>query len=175
MGNWDAGRLRYLFKGSLVQVIISHRGNLFGPNSAAENSPKAIDEAITKGLDVEIDVRYSGATDTYHLGHDRPEYEITLGWLMERNSSLWVHCKSVETVKTLYCLGSTLNYFFHDSDECTLTSHGVPWIHPNSTPFAGGIFVLPERNDYFARSTLSDFGLSGVCTDFPFRYKQDAE
>jgi len=36
--------------------LISHRGNLFGPNPTNENNPDYILNAIELGYDVEIDV-----------------------------------------------------------------------------------------------------------------------
>ena len=38
-------------------IIISHRGNLDGPDKERENNPHFIDDCITKGFDVEIDLR----------------------------------------------------------------------------------------------------------------------
>lgn len=158
-----------------MSIVISHRGNLTGPNSVDENNPNAIDDAIALGLQVEIDVRYVEDTNTFVLGHDYPEYDIPIGWLNERRLNLWVHCKNIEAIKVLRNNNSNLNYFYHDLDECTLTSHGFPWIHPNSLPFSGGIFVLPELSDSYAPTVMSDFELAGVCTDFPYRYLQNVQ
>ena len=38
--------------------IISHRGNLQGPDLTQENKPEYIDGALAKGFDVEVDVRF---------------------------------------------------------------------------------------------------------------------
>ena len=38
-------------------ILISHRGNVTGPNSDRENHPDYIDRAIEKGFDVEVDIR----------------------------------------------------------------------------------------------------------------------
>ena len=40
--------------------LISHRGNLEGRKPELENNPEYIDEALSKGYDVEIDVWWSG-------------------------------------------------------------------------------------------------------------------
>ena len=37
-------------------ILISHRGNLNGPKPDQENSPNYINNAISKGYNVEIDV-----------------------------------------------------------------------------------------------------------------------
>jgi hypothetical protein len=49
--------------------LISHRGNLIGPN-VLENSPKFLIQAIEKGFDVEVDIRL--IDKKWYLGHDNP-------------------------------------------------------------------------------------------------------
>ena len=39
-------------------LLISHRGNLNGIQKKRENSPTYINEALSKGYDVEVDVRF---------------------------------------------------------------------------------------------------------------------
>ena len=39
-------------------ILISHRGNIDGPNPKLENSPEYIQLAMEKGFDVEVDVWY---------------------------------------------------------------------------------------------------------------------
>ena len=41
--------------------IISHRGNIEGPNSSTENFPDQINDCINRGYDVEIDLRIKKA------------------------------------------------------------------------------------------------------------------
>lgn len=48
--------------------IISHRGNLNGPNKQTENTIESIKLAINLGFDVEIDVWY--IDNILYLGHD---------------------------------------------------------------------------------------------------------
>ena len=55
-------------------ILISHRGNIMGPNPEQENHPDYIREALNIGYDVEIDVWY---TDKFMLGHDKPQYEFS--------------------------------------------------------------------------------------------------
>ena len=55
--------------------IISHRGNLTGPNSVYENSLEAIDHCIYNlKVSVEIDLRV--VNGQLFLGHDSPEISI---------------------------------------------------------------------------------------------------
>ena len=54
--------------------LISHRGNLKGPNPQTENHPDQIVECIKKGYDVEIDVRLIDGKPW--LGHDDRQYNV---------------------------------------------------------------------------------------------------
>src|SRR3990170_1571010 len=69
--------------------LISHRGNIIGPNPSRENTPSYIDTAISIGYDVEVDVNY--INNKFYLGHDTPDYEITENWMEKRKNNLWVH------------------------------------------------------------------------------------
>ena len=51
-------------------------------NIELENTPDYIDEAISLGYDVEIDIWKD--EDGFYLGHDEPTYPINLEWLVER-------------------------------------------------------------------------------------------
>ena len=57
-------------------ILISHRGNLSGPNPLRENTANYIDEAIKKGFDVEIDI-WENEGD-FFLGHDEPQHKLSL-------------------------------------------------------------------------------------------------
>lgn len=60
-------------------ILISHRGNINGPNPELENKPEYIDTAIYLGYDVEIDVQM--IDNEIYLGHDRPQYKINIEWI----------------------------------------------------------------------------------------------
>lgn len=109
-------------------ILISHRGNICGRSIDRENTPDYIDEAIDKGFDVEIDIWVNGS-DIY-LGHDGPETKICINFLRARESRLWCHAKSLESLEFLLTHG--FHTFFHDRDEYTLTSKGYIWAHPKS-------------------------------------------
>jgi len=49
-------------------ILISHRGNVSGPNPKMENSPLFIQSALEQGFNVEIDVWYKDKK--FYLGHD---------------------------------------------------------------------------------------------------------
>ena len=73
-------------------ILISHRGNLDGVNPDRENSPSYIQEAISSGFDVEIDVHWCG--NGIWLGHDGPECEVPISFLEEIKNGVWIHCKN---------------------------------------------------------------------------------
>ena len=54
--------------------LISHRGNLNGPNKEHENHPDYIWEALQAGYEVEIDVWW--VDGKFKLGHDEPQYDF---------------------------------------------------------------------------------------------------
>lgn len=140
--------------------IISHRGNLDGPNTTSENTKVRIDEAILLGLDVEIDARI--VEGKIFLGHDGPAQEASWAWISERKERLWIHCKNAEAMD--FFLGSGTNYFWHQNDEYTMTSKGYVWVYPGKKITKNSVAVLPEL---WAKENLDCFG---VCSDYPTRF-----
>lgn len=145
--------------------VISHRGNIDGPNSCIENHPDSISKALEE-FDVEIDLWQ--IDKSLVLGHDEPEFEINSWWLQERTSDLWVHCKNVEAL--CWCRDQDLNAFFHTDERVVLTTRGFMWFYPQAPqPYMNmwSVLVLPETLN------LEPDALSGVwtvCTDYPYRY-----
>ena len=153
--------------------IISHRGNLNGPDPLTENSPTQIDKCIEKGYDVEVDI-WVGVDGGIWLGHDEPQYSTTEDWLLFRFRNLWIHCKNIEAMVYLREHAPHLNYFWHQEDDYTLTSLGWCWAYPNkpipkSDPDSfyslESVCVMPELHN----SDPSNF--HAICTDYPERYK----
>lgn len=139
-------------------ILISHRANLHGPSKKTENSPDSIDHAISMGFDVEIDVRAVGSK--IFLGHDEPQEEVAKEWLLGRSKSLWIHCKNIEAMD--FFDGMEFNHFWHQEDDCTLTSRGFIWTYPGKPLFARSIAVLPETHN----AASKDLKCAGVCSDF---------
>ena len=54
--------------------IISHRGNLNGPNKNLENRLDTIEKAIQLGFDVEVDILL--IENQLYLGHNKPQYKV---------------------------------------------------------------------------------------------------
>ena len=144
--------------------IISHRGNLNGPNDPRENSPELILEVLAMGFHAEVDVWYKD--EKFFLGHDSPDYEIELEFLV--NNQLWCHAKNIECLERLL-KNKNINCFFHDSDDVTLTSKNYIWTFPNKLLTESSICVMPEIAEY----SDSDLRIcKGICTDYPIEYKE---
>jgi hypothetical protein len=148
-------------------ILISHRGNIDGKIPSFENNPEYVDEAITAGYDVEIDVW--GIDGELFLGHDNPQYPIGWDWLKERSSNLWIHCKNIDALLYLTDIDYSLelfNYFWHENDTVTLTSENWIWAFPGKQPINGSIAVMPEiYNDDVSEA-------AGVCSDYIQNYKK---
>ena len=149
--------------------LISHRGNINGKIEKLENSPSYIDTAIKLGYDVEIDLWIDN--DGFYLGHDTPTYHVTLNWLVERSLKLWVHCKDLKTIEELKRLEyengiNSIHYFFHNTDDITLTSQGKLWVYPGNQPLKYSIAVLPEIHNEDVSKCY------GICSDIIEKYKK---
>lgn len=145
-------------------ILISHRGNINGRIEATENHPDYIDNAIKLGYDVEIDVWV--IEGTFYLGHDEPQYGVTLDWLYERKNNLWIHCKNIRSIETFNFLPEMYNYFWHQEDTVTLTSKNFIWAYPGKQSINRSIAVMPELFNDNIDSCL------GVCSDYIQNYKQ---
>lgn len=146
-----------------MMKLISHRGNINGRIPEVENHPDYIDDTILLGYDVEIDVWMMNGK--IFLGHDNPQYEITIDWINGRNHCLWVHCKNVEILEFLNKLNSNINYFWHETDTVTLTSKNYIWAYPGKQPIKNSIAVMPELNQENTTECV------GICSDFINNYK----
>lgn len=141
--------------------LISHRGNLSGPNSCLENHPDSILFALESGFDCEIDLWKMN--DKFYLGHDQPQYLIYKKFIVE-NEGLWIHCKNFEALDELCTLSSSNNIFFHNRDDYTITSKGIIWAYP-------GVAVSP--NCVKMQFGLEEFpeDVYGICSDYIGYYK----
>ena len=145
-------------------ILISHRGNINGKFESYENEPNYIDLAISKGYDVEIDIWV--IEGTFYLGHDEPQYGISLDWLYKRRNELWIHCKNIEAIEWFNSLAGTYNYFWHETDTITLTSKKYIWTYPGKQPIKNSLAVMPEiHNDNISQCI-------GVCSDYIKNYNK---
>ena len=139
--------------------LISHRGNLNGIEKDNENNPDYINQAISRGYDVEVDVRYESGQ--FFLGHDFNQFKVEEEFLL--NNKLWCHAKTNEALIALDRIKA--HYFWHQEDDYTITSKGFFWTYPGKKLLKKSICVLPERANYDKIDCL------GICSDFIERYK----
>ena len=140
--------------------VISHRGNLNGPNPSTENSIPAINIVLYHGFDVEIDVWYKN--NNWYLGHDKPKYLIDESFL--QNKKLWCHAKNLDALN-LMLKNNKIHCFWHQNDDFTLTSKSYIWTYPTKEIKYNSIIVLRSKKDKVPKKCF------GVCTDFPLTYK----
>ena len=143
-------------------LLISHRGNINGRLETSENEPTYIDNAISKGFDVGVDVWYNEGQ--LWLGHDKPEYNVEFKWFYDRINKLWIHCKNVDSVVFFKMIHHKFNYFWHENDTITLTSLNYIWTYPGFQPIKNSIAVLPEIHNDDLSSCI------GICSDFIKKY-----
>lgn len=147
--------------------LISHRGNLRGPNPIKENTKDYIETAIHKGFDVEIDIRaeLTNSTDPtsykYTLGHDYSQEATPYQWLLQFKDKLWIHCKNLEA---LYAFRNTdFHYFWHQEDDFTLTSQKIIWTYPLKRVTSNSVIVCWDESsaiDYMNSNAM------GICCDY---------
>ena len=137
--------------------MISHRGNLCGPDIEKENHPLYIMKAMKLGFDVEVDVwDYNGKI---YLGHDKPQHRCDLKFL--KNKKLWCHAKNLLALNTM--LSNDIHCFWHQQDDFTLTSRGFVWTFPNQNLTSRSICVMPEKCNH----NHDDLKIvAGICSDF---------
>jgi hypothetical protein len=146
-------------------ILISHRGNLSGANTITENSPNQIDYVLSLGFDAEVDVWLEN--NKFYLGHDLPQYQITLDWIKERKSNLWCHCKNMDALNALIKVDS-INCFWHETDTVTITTMKNIWAYPGKQPIKNSVAVMPEIFKEDFKECL------GICSDYIQKYKDSS-
>lgn len=144
-------------------ILIAHRGNLNGPNKKLENSPEYIMSAIKKGYYVELDLWF--INDKLYLGHDTPDYEITIDFLLNIKNKLFCHCKNIQALRLIVGKFPEIECFFHDNDDVVLTSKNKLWTFPGKELTPLSICVMPERSKQIPKNCY------GICSDFVIKYK----
>ncbi len=139
--------------------LISHRGNIEGPNKEKENNPDYILRALEKNFHVEIDIWVK--QNQIFLGHDDPTYKVTLNFI--KNNSIWCHAKNFEAL--LYLKENNCHFFWHQNDKYTITSKGYIWAYPGETISKDAICVLPETFNWKVEPC------AGICSDYIIDYK----
>ena len=141
--------------------LISHRGNLNGSNTIRENSPHYIMEAIACNYDVEIDIWV--INNNLFLGHDAPQYLITLNWLINLKESLWIHTKNFEALN--YLINKPLRIFYHEQERQTIINNcNLIWSHDLSKINDKSIIPLLDLED--AKNFKQYKTVFGICSDY---------
>ena len=141
--------------------LISHRGNLTGPNREKENHPDYIVNSLASGFDVEIDVWFEN--NKFVLGHDKPQFVVDKEFLL--NPFFWCHAKNIDALEKMLDLGA--HCFWHQEDSVTLTSQGHVWTYPNVYLTPRSVCVLTNDSPL----TAEQQNCYGVCSDWIQRYK----
>ena len=141
-------------------IYISHRGNISGPNEKFENKIEYVQNALDKGYEVEVDVRFKN--DKFFLGHDNNQFEVDKNFLL--NKKIWCHAKTKDALSALEKIKA--HYFWHQEDDYTITSRGFVWTYPGKSLLTNSICVLPEVANY------NEINCLGICSDYIERYKR---
>jgi len=142
-------------------ILISHRGNITGPNSSLENNPSYILDAIKEGYDVEIDVWL--IDNKILLGHDYGQHQVSVDFL--KNNHLWCHAKNLEALE--FMLSNDVHCFWHQNDDRTITSKGFVWTYEGRSLGPKSIACWMD-----AAGDLPSTDVFGVCTDYPNKVKE---
>ena len=140
-------------------ILISHRGNISGPDAKSENHPDYLKRAVKMGYNVEMDVWHR--EKKWYLGHDEPQYKIDMTFLL--NDFFWCHAKNVEVFKEMLSRG--IHCFWHQEDDVALTSRGYIWTYPGKKLTTKSICVSPEKQK------IKTFDCMGICSDYIENYK----
>ena len=135
--------------------LISHRGNLNGVDAQTENTIDQIKKVCGLGFDCEIDVWYNNG---YFLGHDAPIHPIDEAFL--ENPQLWCHAKNIAALQRML-LNDKIHSFWHQNDDCSITSKKFIWSFPNSNPDNRTIFL-----DFSSSWTKKNYACVGICSDY---------
>lgn len=148
-------------------MIVAHRGNLDGPTDK-ENHPDQLKTALAHGYHVECDVWW--VDGKFVLGHDEPLYPTSAAFL--GHNSVIAHAKSIEALSHLLAienLGLRGHCFWHQNDDCVLTSRGFIWTLPNKPSTLRSIICHMEK------PTGVEYNIAkagGVCTDYPNEFRR---
>jgi hypothetical protein len=139
-------------------IYIAHRGNINGPNPENENKPEYLFKAIEEGFHVETDLWL--IDNILYLGHDEPQYKIEIDFLKIKDK-LFCHCKNVDALYFILKNFNDIECFFHNEDECVLTSKNHIWNYPGTKCTSLSICVMPER----VNQKTNDIWF-GICSDY---------
>lgn len=136
-------------------LVISHRGNVKGADSAFENEPNHVLALLKRDIPVEIDVRLENGI--WRLGHDKPQYTVDLEYL--KHPLLWCHAKNIEALEEM--IANDIHCFWHEEDDYTLTSKGIIWTYPGVFTTKNTVIVDTSKD-----WKTKQYACKGVCVDY---------
>jgi hypothetical protein len=142
-------------------IYIAHRGNTNGPDPDNENKPEYLLKAIENGFYIETDL-WVDENEKLFLGHDCPQYEIKIDFLLQIKDRLFCHCKNIKALHFIIKKYPEIECFFHDNEECVLTSKQHIWNYPGTELTTLSICVNLEDN----KECYINKNIFGVCSDF---------
>jgi len=143
-------------------IFISHRGNINGIIKERENTVSYINEALSTGFNVEVDIWYKNKS--FYLGHDNPKTKISAKFL--KNKRIWCHAKNFEAIEMSKL--NNLHFFWHQNDDYTLTSKGIIWTYPGKKLLKNSINLMPENQNSKINFKKKYFG---ICSDYIEYYR----
>jgi len=146
-------------------IFIAHRGNINGPDRANENNPLYIQNTLSKGFDVEVDVWYHHGK--WLLGHDFVPNMLEIDVSFFENPRIWTHAKNVSALTHLLKI-PMVNCFYHDKDNVTITSKQYIWGFEGGCPERSIIVSFPPAPRKLARELCL-----GICSDFVQLLKEE--
>lgn len=158
-----------------MKLVISHRGNTVGPNSAkyGENHPMSITYACGLGYKCEFDVRYIDGQ--FWLGHNESQHQVDEDFFDDeaafQDDRFYVHCKNIEALVQLKDKKNIHAFYHTDEDVVLMTNSNLLWSFPCKEVLltSQSIAVLPE----IVKEWWGVSECMGVCTDYPLEYKLD--
>ncbi len=135
--------------------LISHRGNLNGPDLLLDNNPNHIEKVLSMGIECEIDVWF--CDEHYYLGHDGPLNKIPDSFLLK--NGLWCHAKNLQALESM--LNKNIHCFWHENDDFTLTSRGYIWTFPEKSVVKKSIIV-----DNSIEWKNKNYNCFAICSDY---------
>lgn len=157
--------------------IISHRGNLYGPDKEKENTENYLLEALNSGFDLEFDIWYFASK--FWLGHDMPKRSFSVDSVIQwasryQNQNFYVHCKNTWALENILIIEkSNIIPFFHDIDHCILLRNNTIWVHPNAVSSISkknrsiAVISYCKRIGYHIDYDIDTTDFYGICTDYP--------
>lgn len=148
-------------------MIVSHRGNLTGPDIKYENTIGQVMYALSFGFFVEIDVWKLEGEDFFRMGHDKPRLGEAIPLNFLEDEKLFCHCKNEEAYQFLKN-NDKVKAFQHE-DEPLVHIKNFKWLHSsnNSKPDNSIKVILGEINEIESLKCYT-----GICTDYPLRLRE---